>query len=54
MSAYWQGGTFLLRRWNLPFVFRDDSWKGIAVCHLLTQTRGIADDGQVWTIGARG
>jgi uncharacterized protein (DUF1800 family) len=38
VSAYWQGGTFLLRRWNLPFQFRDDSWKGIAVCHFLTHT----------------
>ena len=37
-SAYWQGGTFLLRRWNLPFQFRDDGWKGIAVCHFLTHT----------------
>ena len=37
-STYWQGGTFLLRRWNLPLVLRDDSWKGIATFHFITQT----------------
>ncbi len=35
---YWQSGTFLLRRWNLPLVLRDDSWKGIASFHFLTLT----------------
>ena len=38
VGAYWQGGTFLLRRWNLPYQLRDDDWKGIAVCHFLTHT----------------
>ena len=38
MSGYWQSGTFLLRRWNLPLVLRDDSWKGIASFHFLTLT----------------
>lgn len=37
-SAYWQGGTFLLRRWNLPLVLRSDEWKGIASFHFVTQT----------------
>jgi uncharacterized protein (DUF1800 family) len=37
-AAYWQSGTFLLRRWNLPLVLRDDSWKGIASFHFLTLT----------------
>jgi uncharacterized protein (DUF1800 family) len=35
---YWQSGTFLLRRWNLPLNLRDDSWKGIASFHFLTLT----------------
>ena len=37
-SAYWQGGTFLLRRWNLPLVLRSDDWKGVAAFHFLTRT----------------
>ena len=37
-SGYWQSGTFLLRRWNLPLVLRDDGWKGIASFHFLTLT----------------
>jgi uncharacterized protein (DUF1800 family) len=37
-AAYWQGGTFLLRRWNLPLVLRDEGWKGIATFHFITQT----------------
>lgn len=37
-SGYWQSGTFLLRRWNLPLVLRDESWKGIAAFHFLTLT----------------
>ena len=37
-GAYWQSGTFLLRRWNLPLNLRDDSWKGIASFHFLTLT----------------
>jgi uncharacterized protein (DUF1800 family) len=37
-NDYWQSGTFLLRRWNLPLVLRDDSWKGIASFHFLTLT----------------
>ena len=37
-SGYWQSGTFLLRRWNLPLTLRDDSWKGIASFHFLTLT----------------
>ena len=37
-NDYWQSGTFLLRRWNLPLNLRDDSWKGIASFHFLTLT----------------
>ncbi len=37
-SGYWQSGTFLLRRWNLPLVLRDDGWKGVASFHFLTLT----------------
>lgn len=37
-SGYWQSGTFMLRRWNLPLVLRDESWKGIASFHFLTLT----------------
>ncbi len=37
-NGYWQSGTFLLRRWNLPLVLRDDGWKGIAAFHFLTLT----------------
>ena len=33
-TRYWTGGTFLLRRWNLPMDLRDDGWKGIAAFHL--------------------
>ncbi len=37
-AGYWQGGTFLLRRWNLPLVLRNDDWKGVAVFHFVTRT----------------
>ena len=37
-SHYWQGGTFLLRRWNLPMVLRDNDWKGVAAFHFVTRT----------------
>lgn len=37
-TAYWTGGTFLLRRWNLPLQLQSDEWKGIAAFHFLTQT----------------
>ena len=37
-DTYWQGGTFLLRRWNLPLVLRSDEWKGIASFHFVTRT----------------
>ncbi|MDB6137909.1 MAG: hypothetical protein JWO94_981, partial [Verrucomicrobiaceae bacterium] len=37
-SGYWQGGTFLLRRWNLPLVLRDNDWKGVANFHFVTRT----------------
>ena len=38
VNTYWQGGTFLLRRWNLPMVLRNDDWKGIASFHFVTRT----------------
>jgi hypothetical protein len=37
-AGYWQGGTFLLRRWNLPLVLRDNDWKGVAAFHFVTRT----------------
>ena len=37
-AGYWQGGTFLLRRWNLPLVLRDNDWKGVATFHFVTRT----------------
>ena len=50
-QGYWKGGTFLLRRWNLPLELVNDDWKGVAAFHFLTQTPAEARTVGVPTCG---